>query len=177
MPNDIHTHIYHHVRESVSLLVLRIFVPLVLLETGYLLLIIILWSSQINTTLFLAPYISTTSSYTILLAAQIIITIFLLYLLTKHVISWAMTEYYLTEHELIILHGTIRQHQDIFDLSHTRTIKLHQSWFGKLFNYGTIEVTLAGSGYHETALLKGIVDPKLYENTLRQHIARREEKK
>lgn len=88
-----------------------------------------------------------------------------------------MTEYYLTEHELIILHGTIRQHQDIFDLSHTRTIKLHQSWFGKLFNYGTIEVTLAGSGYHETALLKGIVDPKLYENTLRQHIARREEKK
>lgn len=176
MTNGIHTHICHHVRESVTLLALRVFVPIFLLETIFGILLWVLFTGQINSTSFLAENLSLHFTFAIILISHLIVTIYLIILLVRLIISWAMTEYYLTEKELIILHGIMKQHESIYDLSHTRTIKLHQSWLGKIFNYGSIEVTLAGSGYHETAWLRGIIEPKQYEELLRQHILEREGK-
>lgn len=86
------------------------------------------------------------------------------------VLRWATTNYYMSEHQLIVRKGIIKTDEVSYELTHVRSVELDQSIIGSFFNYGNIKLVLAVSGYHEEVTMHGLGDPKKYEHILREYI-------
>lgn len=51
--------------------------------------------------------------------------------------------------------------EKIYDLDIVRSISIRQSWFGKIFRYGTVNVEISASGgYTDQTTLSGVSDPQ-----------------
>lgn len=152
----------HHIRESIMLLVCKIFLAFLFLDGIYITALFILsinpWSQ------YYSPIFNS------LIFGFLVKFLLHLSIIFYIVLRWATTVYYISERQIILHSGIIDVDEDIYELSHIRTVKLHQSILGKIFNYGTIVVTIAVSGYHENRTLSGISDPNKYEHILREHI-------
>ncbi len=85
-------------------------------------------------------------------------------------LHWLTTNYYITREHVIRYAGIMSVDEHIFELSHLRSVELHQSWFGRLCHYGNITLRFAVSGYHEDLTMREIAYPKLYERALKKHI-------
>jgi uncharacterized membrane protein YdbT with pleckstrin-like domain len=60
--------------------------------------------------------------------------------------------------------------EKIYDLDIVRSVSIRQSWLGKIFRYGTVNVEISASGgYTDRATLAGVSDPQQYEKMLRRH--------
>lgn len=58
--------------------------------------------------------------------------------------------------------------EEVFHFDNIRAITVNQSWFGKLFNYGDIELkTSASGGCQEALVLVSINNPHKYEAHLK----------
>lgn len=150
----------HHIRLSSLFLAIRVFSVLFIAESVYGILLIYFLlaglSSEFQSLMLLFLWI-----------VQIAIFVLELVLITLVILLWATTIYYLSDHHLVRFRGILRVDEDIYELQSLRSVKLHENWVGKLFNFGDLQLTFGASGYHEDLWLKGIVEPKKYERILR----------
>lgn len=153
----------HHIRGSVLLLVLRIAGILLLIETIYALFLWIALNSNVA-----SDYYNVVLST--LLVSHFIKFIFELGAVGVAIFPWAITQYYLSQHQLIKYVGFLHTDEKFYELGDIRSIELEQSWLGKLVNYGTITINFSSSGFHEVVRMNGIYEPKKYERILRQFL-------
>jgi predicted membrane protein len=153
----------HHIRGSVLLLVLRIAGLLFLIETIFALFIWIALSSNIAQSYY-NIVLST------LLFGHTVKFVFELGAIGAAIFPWAVTQYYLSQHQLIKYVGFLHSDEKFYELGDVRSIELRQSWLGKIVNYGTITINFSSSGFHEIVHMNGIYDPKKYERILRQYL-------
>lgn len=90
--------------------------------------------------------------------------LFILYLFFQ----WAGTSYFITKKHIIKRIGIINSHEEVFHFDIIRSIAVSQSFLGKLFNYGDIELkTSASGGYQAVLILASIDNPHKYETLLK----------
>lgn len=85
-----------------------------------------------------------------------------LILISKIVMNWVFHRYFIdTENKrLYEENGFFRISERMHDLSQMNSITLNQSFFGRMFRYGSIEITVNGFGsFQDTVTLKNISNP------------------
>lgn len=55
-------------------------------------------------------------------------------------LAWARSEYEIIPGRIIARGGILSANEEIYNLEHVNSVKIHQSFFGKLFKFGTIEM-------------------------------------
>lgn len=156
----------HHIRGSILLLGIRVFLALFTVEALYSVVL-----------LYLLIVAGTESYHNLLVTILLIINACKFgieaYVILRLIVRWAATTYYLSEHQIIYRSGIIDFEQDIYELNDLHSVNLRQNWLGRLLNYGDIEITLSASGYRSELILRGIADVKGYEHVLHGFLEKR----
>lgn len=154
----------HHLRSSVFLVVFRIFMTLFTVNTVYAALIVLALYSDITTVygnaLVFGGLWAVHTAQFILETAMIIFII----------VHWVTDEYYITDRQLFHYQGLWHMDERIYELQHIKSVKLYQTFFGRIFHYGTITLMLGARGYSETLKLRECADPKKYERLFRSFV-------
>ncbi len=149
----------HHIRQSAVPLILRLIGLLFIIETAF----VALLAGSAFLPLAATYHFESTSLLWLLDTVKFLLEIAGIITL---VVPWATTTYYLSGDELVKLSGLTRLDEKIYDLQSLKSIELHQSWLGRIFNYGLIQLTLSSSGYSEVVKLTDLQDPKKYERAI-----------
>jgi len=152
----------HHIRMSAVLLYLRIAGLVLIYNIAFALLMLLVFASGLGD--------NGTLSFTILWAVLIVECIVELVLLLPIISHWAATRYYLTSTHLIKYHGLISSDEEVCELAQLKTLEMHQSLFGRIFNYGDLYLVFTSSGYRSDVWVRGIGEPKVYEKIIRGHM-------
>lgn len=92
--------------------------------------------------------------------------------ITYIILNWARTVYFLRGTKLIIFHGIFQLHESIYELKHIHAIKMRQTLFGKICNYGSIQIMLEDYAHEGKGIyLQHIPSPKKYERILQQSLS------
>ena len=87
------------------------------------------------------------------------------------VFRWVGNSFHITDKHLVHHEGIINCIEKIYDLDIIRSISIKQSWFGKIFKYGTVNIEISASGgYTDQVTLRGVNNPGQYEKMLRKHL-------
>lgn len=158
-----HEHNVEPIRGSVFVLTLKLALILFIIDSLYSLLFYLLnlgfgipfdFHHHISVTLFIT---------------QIGKIIFEIFLIIYVVLQWANNTYFLTEKHLIRRTGILSTEEDVYHFENIRSITTHQSFLGRIFNYGDVILkTSASGGYQGEVTLTGISNPYKYENTLKK---------
>ena len=156
------------IRESLILFIIKIASVLIITDTIYAALnFILLQAFFLNHVLPLnlhefAPYI-----LTILHLAK---TVLQVWGISSIVFQWVGNSYQITKRHLVHTMGVMNCTEKIYDLNIIRSISIQQSWIGKIFKYGTVNIEISASGgYTDQVTLFGVSNPQQYENMLRRH--------
>jgi membrane protein YdbS with pleckstrin-like domain len=87
---------------------------------------------------FFSPTMSTPAFVSILIATQIIVQILDAMLLAYIVLRARHTSYKITPDEVVVSKGILNVESGIYKSSQISDVKVKQSLFGKLFDYGTV---------------------------------------
>jgi len=154
----------HYLHKTRFLVAIRIFVSIGFIDTLYFVLIIFsLFGEILDQYEQSLIFIGFTLAFLALFILQTLMILFIL-------LRWATDEYYISEHQLFHYQGLTHVEEHVYELKHIKTVKLHQSFFGKIFNYGDITIHMGAHGYSETLKLREFSNPKLYERIFRDLI-------
>lgn len=86
------------------------------------------------------------------------------------VFRWVGNSYHITDKHLVHHEGIMNCVEKIYDLDIVRSVSIQQSWLGKIFRYGTVNIEISASGgYTDQVTLFGVSNPQQYEKMLRKH--------
>jgi len=86
------------------------------------------------------------------------------------VFRWLGRSYHITQKHLVQREGIMNCVEKIYDLDIIRSVSIQQSWIGRIFRFGTVNIDISASGgYTDQATLSGVSDPQQYEKMLRKH--------
>lgn len=86
------------------------------------------------------------------------------------VFRWVGNSYHITSKHLVHHQGIMNCIEKIYDLDIVRSVSIQQSWLGKIFKYGTVNIEISASGgYTDQVTLFGVSNPQQYEKMLRHH--------
>jgi len=153
----------HHIRESMALVTLRVMFAFVMTGFIYTLFLIIFITNN--------PFENIDFTLIALFSVFFILILFNAIFVLSIILSRLATDYYISEHSLIVHKGIMHVEEDIYELGYIRAVKRMQSWFGRIFHYGDLIVTLATTSYTKHIRLRGIQKPKKYEKILEEFIA------
>lgn len=149
-------HEFEPIRSSVSILVLRLFLILFLIDTLY---------SSLTFFLFRLPSLQ---DWHYELIGVLFITHFLKNLLSvffvlKIVLTWVSTIYYVTDKYIMKHEGIFSLREKIYDLKHVLSVTVQQDMIAKIFNYGDIHIRTSGLGSTtEDIYITGVSNPEKY---------------
>lgn len=151
----------HHINNSVAVVLFRLVAAIFLTETVYALL---LWLAT-------TPVAENSHSFTIYFLWLIHTVKFFVEigLMLAIILPWAGVSYYIDKDHLIRYVGIHRRDEKIYDLGLLQSLELHQSWLGRLFNYGELILSFETDKVDQLTLA-GIFNPKKYERVLRQKL-------
>lgn len=157
----------HHIHDNAFLFVVRAVFILLVVELIYYVFIYFLFFTEIGLS------IQYQRNYIILFSALfkfILQTFFAVYI----ALSWIKNNYYITENKIVHIKGILNTNEEIYNISSIRSVKLHQSIVGRIFNYGDVIVEVSASGgFHKNISLIGIVNPKKYERILNEYLEKK----
>ena len=157
-------HVGEPVRGSSIVLVIKVLLVLILFDGMYSFIYYIL-SLGIS-----LPFDLHHHTAILLLIMQLGKILLQLVLLLHVVLSWANNLYFLTDEHIIKRSGFFKVQEEIFHYKNIRSISIHQSWIGKLCNYGDILLkTSASGGYQDDIILSGIANPQKYREILKKY--------
>ncbi|HUC20897.1 MAG TPA: PH domain-containing protein [Candidatus Polarisedimenticolaceae bacterium] len=84
--------------------------------------------------------------------------------------KWTEHSYYLSERQLVHQRGITSHQEDTFDLDNIRQVHLYQDFFGRMFDYGHLELTITSAETSKHVRLNDLKDPKHYKGVFEQYI-------
>ena len=90
---------------------------------------------------------------------KIVLQGYLIILLTY---NWTSNRYLIRGHHLVMRHRLIAQDEQMYELSNLQNIHVHQSWLGRMCNYGTLELAFAMPGRIHKMFLSDVHNPRYY---------------
>jgi len=167
--SEARTVITEPIRESLVLFVIKIASILIIADLVYAILnFVLLQAFFLNHELpfqmhSLAPYILT--------FLHLVKTTLQVWGISAIVFRWVGNTYHITDKHLVHHEGIINCIEKIYDMDIIRSISIQQSWLGKIFKYGTVNIEISASGgYTDQVTLGGVSNPQQYEKMLRRHL-------
>ena len=157
------TNVAEPIRRNLLVLAMHIFLVLFILDSLYAIALIVLASGYI-------PVDLTLSYATVLLILHTLKDILMTYLVLHIVIDWVSDIYYISEGHFVRQVGVLSIHEDVFALDTIEAVDLSQSWFGKIFNYGTVRITFMVGREKQQINLLQINDPNKFERLLAKYV-------
>lgn len=157
------------IRESLVLFIIKIASVLIITDLVYAAInFVLLRAFFLNHELPLNLHDLTVYILTIL---HLVKTVLQVWGISAIVMRWVGNSYAITEKHLVHHEGVLNRLVKIYDLDIIRSVSIRQSWLGKVFRYGTVNVEISASGgYTDQIILYGVSNPWLYEKMLRHHI-------
>lgn len=155
------------IRESLILFIIKIAAVLIVSDMVYAVInFILLQAFFLNHVLPLNLHEYAPSVLTVL---HLVKTAFQVWGISLIVSQWVGNSYQITRRHLIHSMGIMNCTEKTYDLNIIRSISIQQSWVGKIFNYGTVNIEISASGgYTDQVTLFSVPTPKKYENMLRK---------
>lgn len=152
------------VHGSISLLVIRLFIVLFVIDSAHSLLSLFVFDlpllNEFHIELTLLMFIT-----------HVIKNVFEIYVVISMVLSWAHNTYSITARQIIHKQGVLNIKENVYDIKTVRAITVKQGLFGKILNYGDIAIkTSASGGYQDDIFLTGIPRPHEYKELLKHCI-------
>ena len=94
--------------------------------------------------------------------------IFQVYTILLVVLQWANNVYYITDNELVERQGTLSIREKVYKFETVRSMSVERPFFGKIFGYGNIVLSVTGKDGEKELEISGIGDPYKYEKMLRE---------
>lgn len=105
-----------------------------------------------------------------LLIIQFFIDIIQIGFIAYLILSWSHTTYYIDGAHLIKHSGVMNIEEDVYDLDTVRSVEVHQSFIGRVLNFGDLILkTSASGGYQVVVILKGISKPIHWEREIKNY--------
>lgn len=82
--------------------------------------------------------------------------------------KWISTRYIFDEKTLIIRRGFFKTTERIYDLGDLRSVRVSQDIMGKLFQFGSVELTLSAPNLLDEVVLYSIPYPQAIEKSLKK---------
>ncbi len=166
--SDSQTVINEPIRESLVLFIIKIASVLITTDLVYAVLnFVLLRAFFLNHELPLNIHDMTAYILTFLHLAK---TAFQVWGISAIVLRWVGNSYNITPKHLVHHEGIINCIEKIYDLNIVRSVSIQQSWLGKIFRYGSVNIEISASGgYTDQVTLFGVSNPQLYEKMLRPH--------
>lgn len=163
------TSITEPIRESLVLFMIKIAGVLIVTDTVYAVLsFVLLRAFFLNHELPFNIHDSTAYILTFIHLAKTVIQV---WGISAIVFRWVGNSYHITPKHLIHHEGILNCIEKIYDLDIVRSISIQQSWLGKIFKYGTVNIEISASGgYTDQVTLSGVSKPQQYEKMLRKHL-------
>lgn len=142
---------------SIFLLALKLFVIIFVSDLVYLLIDRLLFG-VVQNSIYNNLILFLTGFYIVKSLIQIILVILVVF-------HWLYHKYHIdyTQKKLYEYKGFFHTKEHMSDLKNVRDVSMEQTFFGKVFNYGNIILTISASGgYVEKVILKRIQEPRLY---------------
>lgn len=152
-----------HLQPSVLVIVIKLLAALFVLDTLYAG-IVLGFFSLTNAHDWHDSYIF------FLLLSHIAKYLLITYLVIKLFADWAGRGYYLTGHHLIERIGLINITETTHEISQVKSVILHQTWIGRRFNFGNINLSFAGSGSQKQLVIRDINNPRKYKRYFDEHL-------
>lgn len=162
------TSVTEPIRESLVLFIIRIASVLIVTDLFYAVLnFVLLRAFFLNHEL---PFnIHELTAY-ILTFLHLIKTVLQVWGVSAIVFRWVGNSYHITDKHLVHHEGIMNCIEKIYDLDIVRSVTIQQSWLGKIFSYGTVNIEISASGgYTDQVTLSGVSNPQQYEKMLRRH--------
>lgn len=109
--------------------------------------------------------------WTLLFAVVILKVLLQGYLIFLLAYNWTSNRYLIRGHHLVMRHRLLAQDEKLYELSNLQNIHVHQSWLGRLFSFGTLELKFAMPGQVFTILLSDVHDPRRYGRMMERFFA------
>lgn len=156
------------IRESLVLFVFKIASILIITNLAYMALnYILLQAVFLNHAL---PFDLHNKTAYVLTFLHLATTAVQLWAISTIVFRWVGKSYQITQKHLVQRDGVMNCVEKIYDLDIIRSVSIQQSWLGKIFKFGTVNVEISASGgYTDQATLSGVSEPQQFEKMLRKH--------
>jgi uncharacterized membrane protein YdbT with pleckstrin-like domain len=121
------------VRSTIYLLIFR----LLQIEIGIAIILVILRVVFITFNTQLEEFIQPKYLYVSLV---VIISIFNVYQIVSPILNWLGTLYIIKNGSIIIKRGVFKTSDEILTINNVESVKIHQRFLGKIFNYATLKI-------------------------------------
>lgn len=155
MESLIKKYIAEPLRESIVLLIMKVFLIMFLFSTAFFAVELFVLRLDLPTDYHI--YVTV-----FLFVGHIFKSLLEVYFVLNILMRWLGNVYYfdVEERRLIKREGILTVREKIYDLKIIRSIAIQQSLFGRLLRYGNITITTSASGgYNDQIYLNGIPDP------------------
>jgi len=154
----------HHIRESINLLLIHLIVICVVSGALYVLILMFI-------TYAIREYIlSYDIIFLLVFLTHFIIYSTQLFFLSYVVLHRTSDEYYMSGNHLIVYKGIFHLDEKVYELYQIQSVRLYQTFIGKIFHYGDVVLHFGSRGFTEIVTLRGIADPKKYQRIFRESI-------
>lgn len=153
------------IRGSIFILVAKLLVTLLLFESIY---VVVYYFLFLGIPLPFDLHHHVAVVVLVIAAFKILIQVFLILNVT---LAWANNVYYMNGEgkHLIKRTGIINIKEDVYEFNTVRSLTVNQSWLGRIFHYGDVELkTSASGGYQVIVSINGIQNPQKYEEMIKQ---------
>lgn len=162
MNKIVQQYIHEPIRSSVLVLILRLFLGMIIVDTIYSLAEIYFLELEVS---FNAHQIIIAMMF----ITHFIKNIFLIHFVISSIAKWISNLCYINGLNLVKHEGIFNLKEKIIDLKQLRTVTIHQGFIGKLFHYGNITLTTSASGgYTDEVYLAEVDEPEKYKDFFQQ---------
>ncbi len=87
--------------------------------------------------------------------------------ISSSIISWATRTFTISKSQLTHRIGLLNIKETLHDLRNLRSVTIHQSWLGKIFHFGDVDIEISASGgFKEFIYLPAIAYPEQLQQLL-----------
>jgi uncharacterized membrane protein YdbT with pleckstrin-like domain len=150
------------VRKSVIVFMMHLFFTLISIDLAYAIILsfFLLGNVQLDTFII-----------SLLLSLYLAKYMVQAYMITHIIMSWSGDTYVITNHHLICKKGIINTSEVCYACRNIRSVAVHQSWLGRILNYGDLIVEVSASGgYHEQVFIRSVTEPQKIETQIEEMV-------
>lgn len=153
------------IRQSIFLFVVKVFFALFLIDTLYAVLGFAVWKLG-------AGQYYHNNLFILFLVVHVLKNFLQITIVLRVVFSWVGSVWYIHNRQLVKREGILHVQEKVYDLTIIRAIDIDQGIVGKLFRYGSINLTTSASGgYNEYIVLTDISEPEQCAEIVKKYLS------
>ncbi len=152
------------IRESTVLLVSRIVFLMILCDAVYL--IIRLFALDLNKNW--VPHRDITFMFLLFLSSLYVIQAIIVSIFIE---KWSHRYYFIDKDKMIEIKGVISRKERIYELKNVKSVKLDQGFLARIFNYGTVYITITSPNIIEELMLINVSQAKTIVDYIKKFLS------